>query len=219
MQLELFNNVYPAVAVVKKSRTTAIYSDLPFFDVARNDNEVMLNMQYRYLMFNDKKAYTVMWVLAQKLCGKFVHKEMKKHNLHFDKDYFEDLVINAVEYVLRRYTTTPGYYVKQSFTSELYNGVRHALWYRGQSEIVMQQAIQLMNEREGISLDAALLIAKESYKKSEKQKRLAKKSNNNINAGNNNQLNLEHIHECTEQETTQPDEKLVCDTERTSAGS
>ncbi|MBR1721364.1 MAG: hypothetical protein IJ727_02590 [Treponema sp.] len=112
-------------------------SELPFFEVPKNDNETLLNLQYMYLSKNDKKAQEALWLKSIAIARKLIRKEQKTKKFFLDEDILEDKSVAAVEYILRRYSKRKDnacWYVRENFISVIYNGVRHALYYQSKTE-------------------------------------------------------------------------------------
>ena len=147
-------------------------ADIPDFVCQKNDNQRLIHYQHDYLMDRtNKKAWNDLWMLSLEVAAKFIRKEQKLKGLTFDNATFEDYKICAVEYVLRRYDKWDDYFIKESFTSELYYGVKHALYYRSQSEIVFSGAMELMNSQK-LDLMTALNKSKKDYEQKVGRKKL-----------------------------------------------
>ena len=71
--------------------------------------------------------------------------EARKKNLHFAEDSIHDFSMNAVIYVLRRFRQNGGYRVKKNFTSAIYFGCKHSLFYRTKSDILLADLYKLLN--------------------------------------------------------------------------
>ena len=111
--------------------------ELPFYAEPKNDSEILINLQYAYLAKNDRKAHRDLWLKSIEIAKKLIRNERKQKGFYLDDADFEDKAIEAVEYVLRRYSERKDNYcwsVRKNFVSALYNGVRHALYYQSKSE-------------------------------------------------------------------------------------
>ena len=111
--------------------------ELPFYAEPKNDSEILINLQYAYLAKNDRKAHRDLWLKSIEIAKKLIRNERKQKGFYLDDADFEDKAIEAVEYVLRRYSERKNNYcwsVRKNYVSALYNGVRHALYYQSKSE-------------------------------------------------------------------------------------
>lgn len=111
--------------------------ELPFYAEPKNDSEILINLQYAYLAKNDRKAHRDLWLKSIEIAKKLIRNERKQKGFYLDDADFEDKAIEAVEYVLRRYSERKDNYcwsVRKNYVSALYNGVRHALYYQSKSE-------------------------------------------------------------------------------------
>lgn len=111
--------------------------ELPFYAEPKNDSEILINLQSAYLAKNDRKAHRDLWLKSIEIAKKLIRNERKQKGFYLDDADFEDKAIEAVEYVLRRYSERKDNYcwsVRKNYVSALYNGVRHALYYQSKSE-------------------------------------------------------------------------------------
>lgn len=106
--------------------------DLPHFDEPRNDNELLLNYQYEWLMHQDPEAWEDLWLLACKIARRMIIALARKKGFRLGYYTLQDKVETAVEYVLRRYDY--GWYVKKAFLKAIKEGVVHSLWYRTKAQ-------------------------------------------------------------------------------------
>lgn len=138
MQAELFPEIPEQEKEEREMKRQAVLDALPFFPAPRNDNEVLLNLQRRLLADNDRSAWGEMWERCMVIAGKLITIERMAKGLHFSDDELEDLKIDAVAYVLRRYRKTYSdgsvWHVKKSFMNALRGGVLHALYYEAQDK-------------------------------------------------------------------------------------
>lgn len=143
---------------------------LPYFHAPKNDNELLLNYQYEIIMHHSKAAEEKLWVKSISLAGAFIRKEMKKKGFFLSREEIEDKKLDAVEYVLRRFKGTKQYYIKESFTSAIYFGVEHALYYRSKSESLIDEIVEKMNRNKSLTFEDCLENVKEKrYAKKEKK--------------------------------------------------
>ena len=103
-----------------------------------SDNEKLMRLQDDYLNGN-QKAWGDLWALSFEITKKMIYKERAAKGFYLDDSDFEDKAIHAVEYVLRRYKNPKrkNYRITKSFTSALYYGVAHALYYRTKSDRIV----------------------------------------------------------------------------------
>lgn len=112
-------------------------NELPFFNNPKNDNEKLINLQYMFLARNDKKAQAELWLKSTEIAKKLIKKERKEKAFFLDPDDLDDKALEAVEYVMRRYgkkTENDCWCVRTNYISAIFNGVRHALYYRSKSD-------------------------------------------------------------------------------------
>lgn len=117
-------------AEVKK----ADYKKLRFFDFPKNDNETLFNFQYLFLKTNDNKYYWELWLLVATVAERLIKNEMLKKGFSLAPDDLEEKKSMTCEYLLRRYKTRNGYYIKDNYISAIKDSVRHALYYRTEIE-------------------------------------------------------------------------------------
>ena len=111
--------------------------ELPFFAEPKTDSEILINLQYAYLVRKDRKAQAALWLKAIEIAKKFIRKERKANGFYLDDDDFYEKAVEAVEYIMRRYAKRKDNYcwsVRKNYVSAIYNGVRHALYYQSKSE-------------------------------------------------------------------------------------
>lgn len=135
--------LFPELEAERKEREKRkLMETLPRFSEPRNDSEELINLQWRYLALNDKGAWAALWARCLKVAGKLIRKEQKEKGFSLSEYDYEDKKMEAVEYVLRRYSRTyrdksgseRRWFVSKSFISALYGGVRHALYYDAQKK-------------------------------------------------------------------------------------
>lgn len=147
-------------------------SVLPHFYAPKDDNELLLNYQYEMIMHHSKAAEEKLWVKSISLAGAFIRKEMGNKGFFLSREEIEDKKLDAVEYVLRRFKGKKQYYIKESFTSAIYFGVEHALYYRNKGESLIDEIIEKMNRNKSLTFEDCLENIKE--------KRHAKKKENDL---------------------------------------
>lgn len=102
---------------------------IPYFEEPKNDNELLLNYQYRFIKNNDVTAWGQLIDLSFKVTKRLLWKWMKDKKICLDDIEQDEKTSIAVEYVLRRYEKNIGYAIHKSFISALNDGVKHAMLY------------------------------------------------------------------------------------------
>lgn len=132
---ELFPEIGEALRIREKSE---LERTLPDFPSPSCENEALLNLQRRYLLYGDSMAWSELWRRCLVIAGKLIAKERKEKGFYLSAADYEDKRMEAVEYVLRRYSKRYSggrrWHVSKSFMSALYGGVRHALYYDAQKK-------------------------------------------------------------------------------------
>lgn len=105
--------------------------NLLHYENPKNDNEKLMNYQYQFLKFDDKKAWGDLLILAFQVTERLVYSWCKKNKIFMDKEAVADKTSIAVEYVLRRYKSQSliGYCVQKNYIHALRLGVKHAMKY------------------------------------------------------------------------------------------
>ena len=121
------NELFPT----EKQATTP--QDLPYFDRPQDDNQRLLNCQYKWLVYGDKKAETELWLLTQKVARRMVKGIIARRHLRFSGAQVKERIDNAVFYVLRRFKDESGkltgYAIRKAFLLAIKCGVIHAMDY------------------------------------------------------------------------------------------
>lgn len=105
---------------------------LPYFDTPKNDNERLLNYQWRYKEQGDENALNDMYKLGYTVAAKFI-TNIGKRNKHVkelcgsDK---EEKAHNAITYIIARYLQKKDFAINESFTAYIYLRVQHELFYQ-----------------------------------------------------------------------------------------
>ena len=107
---------------------------LPYFPEPSTDGERLINAQYDFLLFNSAKAWRELWMLTLTVAGRIIEAERKKNGFYLSADERADKQMEAAEYLLRRYKTKRGYFVRAGFINAIRHSVLHALYYRTESE-------------------------------------------------------------------------------------
>ena len=113
-----------------------VYNFIDVFENPKNDNERFMNFQKDYLETGNPDAWNGMWKCAVNICTNLIKLEKKRTKTFISDEDTEDISLNAVCYVLRRFKTTPGYYIKTNSVKALQGGVLHAMKHRNKSEII-----------------------------------------------------------------------------------
>ena len=107
---------------------------LPYFSEPCTDGERLMNAQYDYLLFNSAESWRELWTLTLTVAGRIIEAERKKNGFYLSADERADKQMEAAEYLLRRYKTKRGYYIRAGFINAIRHSVLHALYYRTESE-------------------------------------------------------------------------------------
>jgi len=112
---------------VKQAQATM---QLPYFDKPKNDNELLLNLQYEYIKNNNQAKWGELLMLSYKVIKRLIWRKLANKEIGFLDDIEqEEKASIALYYVMRRYKTRIGYYVQKNYISFLDCGVKHALKY------------------------------------------------------------------------------------------
>ncbi|MGP1459924.1 MAG: hypothetical protein ACTTKL_11580 [Treponema sp.] len=107
---------------------------LPYFDNPSDDGERLMNAQHDFLLFNSEKAWRELWTLTVTVAGRIISAERQKNKFYLSADEKADKQMEAAEYLLRRYRTRCGYFIRANFISAVKQSVYHALYYRNEGE-------------------------------------------------------------------------------------
>lgn len=113
----------------KELELCSIQVGLKTFQHPKNDNELLFNLQFDYLVFNDLQAWQKMWLITYKVAERLIVKYYKKHSIYFNKEQITERKLITCEYLLRRYKKGQNYYVKSNFISAIKDASKHALLY------------------------------------------------------------------------------------------
>lgn len=108
--------------------------DLPFYENPETDEQRLMTAQHDFLLFNSTKAWQELWTLTITVAGRAIAAERKKKKFYFSADDKVDKQIDAAEYLLRRYKTIRGYFVRGNFIAAIIDSVRHVLYYQSESD-------------------------------------------------------------------------------------
>ena len=107
---------------------------LPYFENPKTVGERLMNAQHDFLLYGDGKAWQELWMLTMKVAGCMIKAEQLKKKFYLSADDKADRQMAATEYLLRRYRTRRGYYIRTGFIGAIRNSVQHALYYRSESD-------------------------------------------------------------------------------------
>nr|DAS08081.1 MAG TPA: hypothetical protein [Caudoviricetes sp.] len=107
-------------------------ASIPHFDAPQDDNERLLEYQYRYKVEGEKSALGDMYRLGVEVCKKMISQKAKtnKHVKKLNADTREEKAIDATNYIIMRLIQRPRWFIKTSFTAYLYLRLLHELFYR-----------------------------------------------------------------------------------------
>lgn len=102
----------------------------PYYENPKNDNEQLFNYQYEYLKHGDQNAYGKLLELALKVIKRLIWRWLESHRkVYWDDITQDEKAMEALVYVLRRYSTRVGWYCSTNFITILQDGVRHVTQY------------------------------------------------------------------------------------------
>jgi len=125
-----------------------LLSGLPYFENPKNDNEVLLNAQYDFLIKGKNEAWGIILNLSFEIMYRLVKAYARDHKQYLDKIDLDEKTSKAVLYVLKRYKPEYGeqlpkkrrknfyerfplgqYYVTTNYIDFLKKGTVHAFLY------------------------------------------------------------------------------------------
>ena len=122
-------NGEPKVKKAEPKPIQHLEGSLPYYENPVNDQELMCNYQYDWLVKGDFEARQKLFTLGYEVMKRLLWRKMKKGGLGFlDEEQQNDIVSNAFVYVFRRFDH--GYCVTKNFFTVLNDGLRHALFYK-----------------------------------------------------------------------------------------
>ncbi len=131
-QLELFSSAELETCDTRPKEELVLKT----FENPRNDNEVLFNLQYDYLINHNEAAFWQMWELTAKVARRLAIKKIKARGLSFAPDEVENLAADTCEYLLRRfkkkYKSGKQYRIKDNFIIAIKDSLRHALDYQNE---------------------------------------------------------------------------------------
>lgn len=166
--LDLCNREIAVKAMLKKRTEFYKTAPLPYFEQPANDAERFLNCQYRYLKYDEQKAWEEMGLIAYELFWRLLWKRMREGKAgkkRLTKSDQIDVISKAYCYVMRRYLPHKNnalsaedlrnieqfYFVKRDVTGFLDKGLKHALFYRTKKD-TEQSLEELYSRKRGVTL-------------------------------------------------------------------
>ena len=134
--------------------------DLPYFDKPINDNQILLNLQHDILVNGSKSAEDELWHRCIILAKKFIYKELGLGVRYLQPEDVEDRALDAVIFVLRRYKDGSGWICKKDYPTQIYGGVKFALYFKTESQKLYENAVHLCIT-EGLGFEDALIVCRE----------------------------------------------------------
>lgn len=109
--------------------------NLPFYENPETDEQRLMTAQHDFLLLNSRAAWQELWTLTITVAGRAIAAERKKKKkFYLSADDKADKQIDAAEYLLRRYKTIRGYFVRGNFIAAIIDSVRHVLYYQSESD-------------------------------------------------------------------------------------
>lgn len=104
----------------------------PRFAHPKNDNEWLFNFQYDFIVNGSQTSYGRLFELSFQVTKRLIRKWLAKMGgkVYWDDITQDEKTMDAIVYVLRRYTTIPGWYCSTNFITVLNDGVRHVTNYQ-----------------------------------------------------------------------------------------
>lgn len=118
--------------VMKARREMSL--ELPYYANPKNDNELLFNYQYDYIVNNNEKAWKDLMTLSYKVIQRIIWGLIGQKKVVLDEEEQMEKASIAIEYVLRRYDKNVGYRVNNNFILFLKDGVKHAIKYKTKLE-------------------------------------------------------------------------------------
>ncbi len=100
-----------------------------FREVEKNDNDHLMNLQYRYLS-GDFGALDELYTYACMVCRKFIKDQKNAKGFYIATEDVHEKAHNAATYLIKQYITRSDFIVKTNIASYLFLRVVHELYYR-----------------------------------------------------------------------------------------
>lgn len=104
--------------------------DLKYFNNPINDNEILFNLQKKYIETKSDAVYWELWQRTAIVAKRIIIKIIRAKGLIWADDEINDKVSETCLYLLRRYKTRPNYYVKINFIKAIKESAIHAVFYQ-----------------------------------------------------------------------------------------
>lgn len=108
----------------------------PRYAHPKNDNEWLFNFQYDFIVNGSQEAYGHLLELSFTVTKRLIRRWLAKMGgkVFWDEITQDEKTMEAIVYVLRRYSTTVGWYCSTNFITVLNDGVRHVTKYQTKIE-------------------------------------------------------------------------------------
>ena len=103
--------------------------DLPYYDTPTNDNQRLLNLQFKFKLNGDKylgDIYKLLFEIAYKNINKLSEQSQKIKNM--DAAERKENAHDAATYIIEQYLKRPDFVIKNSMTGYLYKRVQFELY-------------------------------------------------------------------------------------------
>ena len=103
--------------------------DLPYYDTPTNDNQRLLNLQFKYKVNGGKylgEMYKLLYEIAYKNINKLSEQSQKIKNM--DAAERMEKAHNAASYIVEQYLKRPDFVIKNSMTGYLFKRVQFELY-------------------------------------------------------------------------------------------
>ena len=103
--------------------------DLPYYDTPTNDNQRLLNLQFKYKVNGGKylgEMYKLLYEIAYKNINKLSEQSQKIKNM--DAAERMEKAHNAATYIVEQYLKRPDFVIKNSMTGYLFKRVQFELF-------------------------------------------------------------------------------------------
>ncbi len=109
----------------------------PFREKEKNDNDHLMNIQYRYLT-GEKQALSEFYLYSCKVCTKFIKDERRKKGFFISDEDREEKAHNAATYLIKQYLTRSDFLCSRNITSYLFQRVLHELYYHTKIDEIIE---------------------------------------------------------------------------------
>lgn len=123
---------------------------LPYYPDPKNDNELLLNLQYEYCKTGSQKAWGDLLINSTRVLHNLMKNYTVTHKVYLDDIEQSEKISIALLYVMRRYKERVGWCVKKNFISALRDGLfNHAMKYKtmADSEVSYEEKIKCRDTR------------------------------------------------------------------------